>query len=90
MNNYNWCEGLPTDTFNTVLSFFAPGEEIPLSSRSQQNTLQQQKGLHFNHIVFFFFAFLTLTFNLIFTSKTKYSEMCSLSPLGAKNVQSER
>ena len=44
MNNYNWCEGLPQDVLNTVLSFFAPGEEIPMSSRSLSN-LTLSKGM---------------------------------------------
>ena len=46
MNNYNWCEGLPHDVLNTVLSFFAPGEEIPMGSRSQSN-LSLAKGMVF-------------------------------------------
>ena len=45
MNNYNWCEGLPLDVLNTVLSYFAPGEEIPMSSRTAQTNLStSQKG----------------------------------------------
>ena len=43
MNNYNWCEGLPSDVLATVVAFFAPGEEVPLSSRSL-SVLPNQKG----------------------------------------------
>lgn len=37
MNTYNWCEGVSDDVMNTVVSFFAPGEEIPLITRQDPN-----------------------------------------------------
>lgn len=38
MNTYNWCEGVSDDVMNTVVSFFAPGEEIPLITRQDPVT----------------------------------------------------
>lgn len=44
MNNYNWCKGVSNDVLHTVVMFFAPGEEIPLSARTQNNRTTSQKG----------------------------------------------
>ena len=50
MNNYNWCEGLPQDVLNTVLCSFAPGEEIPMGSRSH-SSLIHTRGLSSSSLV---------------------------------------
>ena len=33
MNNHDWSSGVSDDILRTVISFFAPGEEFPVSER---------------------------------------------------------
>ena len=35
MNGYDWSTGVSEDILRTVISFFAPGEEFPVSEREE-------------------------------------------------------